>query len=249
MNYKIGEVLSNDKILADTYRMEIHGFENAKPGQFVNISTGDKSMLLRRPISISEVKKDSIVIIYKVVGKGTEILASKKAGDILDILGPLGNGFPIIKNDKVVLVGGGIGVPPLVEAAKKLKENGCEVNVVIGARTKELVILEDELKKYGTLYVATDDGSYGMKGNVIDCIEQNHIDFTTLYACGPNVMLKFLDRKYYGIKKGYLSFEQRMACGVGICYGCILKPKENKEAFLRVCKDGPVFELGVVNYD
>ena len=249
MNYKMGEVIRNNPILDDTYEMEIAGFTNAVQGQFVNISTGDKSMLLRRPISISEVREESIVIIYKVVGKGTEILASKKPGDVLDVLGPLGNGFPLVMNKKVVLVGGGIGVPPLVETAKKLKESGCEVNVVIGARNKELVILEDKLKNYGKVYVTTDDGSYGMKGNVIDCIEQNKIDFDVLYACGPNVMLKFLDKKYYGVKEGYLSFEQRMACGVGICYGCILKPKENREAFLRVCKDGPVFELGVVKYE
>lgn len=249
MNYKIGEVIKNNPILEDTFEMEIAGFADAKPGQFVNVSVGDKSMLLRRPISISQVKEESIVIIYKVVGKGTEILASKKPGDVLDVLGPLGNGFPLKNNRKVLLVGGGIGVPPLVETAKKLKENGCEVNAVIGARNKGLVILEDELKKYGNVYVATDDGSYGLKGNVIDCIEQNKIDFDVLYACGPNIMLKFLDNKYYGSKEGYLSFEQRMACGVGICYGCILKPKEERESFLRVCKDGPVFELGVVKHD
>ena len=249
MNYKIGEVIKNEQILEDTYEMELYGFENAKPGQFVNVSVGDKSMLLRRPISISEVKDKSIVIIYKVVGDGTEILSHKKAGDVLDILGPLGNGFPMKKDKKVVLVGGGIGVPPLVEAAKKLKENGCEVNVVIGARNKSLVILEDKLKQYGNVYISTDDGSYGLKGNVIDCIEKNNIDFDILYACGPNIMLKFLDKKYFGVKEGYLSFEQRMACGVGICYGCILKPREEKDTFLRVCKDGPVFELGVVKYE
>lgn len=249
MKNEIGKVIRNNLIFDDTYEMEIEGFSDATPGQFVNVKTGDNSLLLRRPISISEVNANSIVITYKVVGAGTKILSEKKPGDLLDILGPLGNGFPIVKNENVVLVGGGIGVPPLVETAKKLKESGCNVSVVIGARNKSLVIYADKLAKYGKVYVATDDGSIGFKGNVIECIEGNNIEFDTLYACGPNIMLKFLDYKYNGIKKGYLSFEERMACGVGICYGCVCKPKEIKDGFLRVCKEGPVFELGVVKYE
>lgn len=249
MKKEIGKVIRNNLIIDDTYEMEISGFTDAKPGQFINIKTGDNALLLRRPISICEVNDASIVITYKVVGAGTKILSEKKAGDSLDILGPLGNGFPIVKNQNVCLVGGGIGVPPLVETAKKLKEAGCNVNIVIGARNKDLVIYDEKMKQYGNVFVATDDGSMGFKGNVIQCIESNNIEFETLYACGPNVMLKFLDLKYNGIKTGYLSFEERMACGVGICYGCICKPREIKDGFLRVCKEGPVFELGVVKYE
>lgn len=242
-------IIRNNLISDDTYEMEIEGFADAAPGQFVNVKTGDNALLLRRPISISEVKDSSIIITYKVVGAGTKILSEKKAGDVLDILGPLGNGFPIVSNQNVVLVGGGIGVPPLVETAKKLKKAGCNVSIVIGARNKSLIIYDDKLEKYGKVYIATDDGSKGFKGNVIQCIKENNIEFETLYACGPNVMLKFLDLEYNGKKKGYLSFEERMACGVGICYGCICKPREIKDGFLRVCKEGPVFELGVVKYE
>lgn len=249
MRKEIGRIIRNNLIIEDTYEMEIEGFSDAKPGQFINIKTGDNALLLRRPISVCEVKESSIIITYKVVGAGTKILSEKKPGDVLDILGPLGNGFPIVKGKKVLLVGGGIGVPPLVETAKKLKENGCIVSVVIGARNKSLVIYDDKLKEFGNVYISTDDGSIGFKGNVIECIEHNNIDFDTLYACGPNIMLKFLDKKYEGIKEGYLSFEERMACGVGICYGCICKPREIKDGFLRVCKEGPVFELGVVKYE
>lgn len=249
MRKEIGKIIRNNLIIDDTFEMEIEGFTDARPGQFVNVKTGDNALLLRRPISISEVTETSIIITYKVVGAGTKILSEKKPGDVLDILGPLGNGFPICKGEDVVLVGGGIGVPPLVETAKKLKKAGCNVSVVIGARNKSLVIYDEKLKNYGTVYVATDDGSMGFKGNVIECIEANNIKFDTLYACGPNIMLKFLDMKYQGVKKGYLSFEERMACGVGICYGCICKPREIKNGFLRVCKEGPVFELGVVKYE
>lgn len=244
----IARVLRNDLIAYETYEMEIEGFTNAHAGQFVNIKTGDNALLLRRPISISEVLDNSIVITYKVVGKGTTVLSQKKPGDYLDVLGPLGNGFSLCKNKKVLLIGGGIGVPPLVEAAKRLSKDN-EVTIVIGARDKSQVIYEEKLSTYGKVYVTTDDGSYKDKGNVIECIEKNNIDFDIFYACGPSIMLKFLDLKYNGVKEGYISFEERMACGVGICYGCVCVPRELKDGMLRVCKEGPVFGLGVIKYE
>lgn len=244
----LAKVIRNDLISDLTYEMEIEGFTEAKAGQFINIKTGDNALLLRRPISISEILDNSIVITYKVVGAGTLVLSQKKPGDILDILGPLGNGFPLKENKKALLIGGGIGVPPLVELAKKLSKT-CEVITVIGARDKSQVIYEEKLSKYSKVYVTTDDGSYKEKGNVIECIERNNLDFDIFYACGPSVMLKFLDLKYQEKKEGYISFEERMACGVGICYGCVCKPRELKDGFLRVCKEGPVFGLGVIKYD
>ncbi|MGM9971145.1 MAG: dihydroorotate dehydrogenase electron transfer subunit [Anaeroplasmataceae bacterium] len=245
----LAKVIRNELIADLTYEMEIEGFTEAVAGQFINIKTGDNALLLRRPISISEVTDNSIIITYKVVGAGTKVLSEKKPGDILDILGPLGNGFPLKENKKALLIGGGIGVPPLVETAKRLKALGCDVTIVIGARDKSQVIYEEKLSKYGRVYVTTDDGSYKEKGNVINCIENNNIDFDVFYACGPSVMLKYLDLKYQGVKEGYISFEERMACGIGICYGCVCVPKELKNGMLRVCKEGPVFGLGVIKYE
>lgn len=242
------KILRQDLIALDTYEMEIEGFSDALPGQFINIKTGDNALLLRRPISICEIKENSIVITYKVVGAGTKVLSEKKAGENLDVLGPLGNGFPKTNKKNVLLVGGGIGVPPLVEVAKRLSKSA-NVTIVIGARDKSQVIYEEKLSKYGKVYVTTDDGSYGDKGNVINCIDNHNLDFDVFYACGPSVMLKFLDLKYQGKKEGYISFEERMACGVGICYGCVCKPREVKDGFLRVCKEGPVFGLGVIKYE
>lgn len=248
MNTELAKIIRNDLIALDTFEMEIEGFTNSKAGQFINIKTGDTSLLLRRPISVCEVKENSIVITYKVVGAGTKVLSEKKVNDYLDILGPLGNGFPLCKGKKVCLIGGGIGVPPLVQTAKELSKDN-EIIIVIGARDKSQVIYEEKLSKYGKVYVTTDDGSYMNKGNVIQLIEKENLDFDIFYACGPSVMLKFLDLKYEGKKEGYISFEERMACGIGICYGCICKPRELKDGFLRVCKEGPVFPLGVIKYD
>lgn len=248
MESRLAKIIRNELINEDTYEMEIEGFTSSKAGQFINVKTGDNALLLRRPISVSEVLENSIIITYKVVGAGTKVLSMKNPGETLDILGPLGNGFPIVKNKKVLLIGGGIGVPPMIQTAKELSLDN-EVIAIIGARNKSQVIYEEKLSKYAKVYVTTDDGSYRDKGNVIDCIEKNNIEFDCLYACGPTIMLKFLDLKYNGLKEGYLSFEERMACGVGICYGCICKPREIKNGFLRVCKEGPVFELGVVKYE
>ncbi len=248
MSVGLAKIIRNELIAIDTYEMEIEGFTESKPGQFVNIKTGDNSLLLRRPISISEIKNNSIVITYKVVGAGTKVLSEKQVGELIDVLGPLGNGFPLVKGKKVCLIGGGIGVPPLVETAKQLSKDN-EVIVVIGARYKSQVIYEEKLSKYAKVYVTTDDGSYQNKGNVIQLIENECLEFDLFYACGPSVMLKFLDLKYQGNKEGYISFEERMACGIGICYGCICKPKELKDGFLRVCKEGPVFPLGVIKYE
>ncbi len=240
-------IIRNDLIAPDVYEMELEGLTSL-PGQFINIKTGDKSLLLRRPISVSEVLENSIIITYKVVGAGTKILSDKLPNEYLDVLGPLGNGFPIVKNKKVCLVGGGIGIPPLVETAKQLSKDN-EVIVVLGGRDKSQVIYEQKLSKYATVYVSTDDGSYKHHGNVIDCIDHNNLEFDTIYACGPTVMLKYLDLKYQNKIEGYLSFEERMACGIGICYGCVCTPRSFKDGMLRVCKEGPVFGLGIINYD
>ena len=219
----------------------------AKPGQFISVYSNDKSRMLPRPISICEADAENgqLRIVYRVAGKGTEEFSGYTDGVKLDILGPLGNGFPLERMEegkKAFLIGGGIGVPPMVQLSKELKG---EKQIVVGYRDAQL-FLKEELDKNGTVYVATEDGSCGTKGNVLDCIKENGLDADVIYACGPTPMLRAL--KVYAEEKGiecWLSLEEKMACGIGACLACVCKSKEvdhhsnvhNK----RVCKEGPVF--------
>ena len=242
------KIIENKPLTNDIYKMTFEGDLKALPGQFVNVKINDSSLLLRRPISVFDCTEKSLSIIYRVVGAGTKELSTYKEGSTVSVLGPVGSGFPRVSKKKVLIVGGGIGVPPLYYLAKSLVSDN-EITFVLGFRDKSQVILENELSKYGKVIVTTDDGSYGLHGNVIKAIEEYNIDFDVVYACGPSRMLEAIDKKYYGQKEGYISFEERMACGIGICYGCACRPRELKKGMLRVCKEGPVFELGVINYD
>lgn len=218
----------------------------AKPGQFISVYSNDKSRVLPRPISICEIdcEKGALRIVYRVVGKGTEEFSKAKAGDSFEILGPLGNGFPLeeAKGKKVLMVGGGIGVPPMLQTAKEIEG---EAIIVSGYRNQDL-FLKEELEAAGTLFIATEDGSVGTKGNVVDAIRENKIEADIMFACGPKPMLRAL--KEYALEKGmpcWISMEEKMACGIGACLACVCQSKEvdshshvhNK----RICKDGPVF--------
>ena len=218
----------------------------AKPGQFISVYSNDKSRVLPRPISICEIdrEKGTLRIVYRVVGKGTEEFSKAEAGDSFEILGPLGNGFPIeeAKGKKVLMIGGGIGVPPMLQTAKEIEG---EAIIVSGYRNQDL-FLKEELESAGTLFIATEDGSVGTKGNVVDAIRENQIEADMMFACGPKPMLRAL--KDYALEKGipcWISMEEKMACGIGACLACVCKSKEvdghtnvhNK----RVCKEGPVF--------
>jgi len=215
--------------------------ENAAAGQFIEIYTGNGVNLLPRPISICEINKNegTLRIVYQVVGKGTGIFSRKKKGDILKIIGPLGNGYNIKNVNKSIFVGGGIGVPPLLETVKQTKG---EKVVVLGFRSMD--ILKDDFEKTGArVLIATDDGSVGFKGNVIDLMKYENITGDVIYSCGPRIMLKFLSQ--YAESKGiecFVSMEERMACGIGACVGCAIKIKDgNYFVHKKVCKDGPVF--------
>lgn len=235
-------ILSNVEIAKDIWKMEIETglVKNAKPGQFIEITV--PGFYLRRPISISEIKENSLVIIYKVLGEGTDKMTTLKAGELLDIFGPLGHGFPIEDIDAVLLVGGGVGVPPLYETAKQYLKKGTKVDVVLGFNDKSQVFYETEFKELGcSVSIATMDGSYGTKGTALDAIKENEITTDFISSCGPLPMLRALDSAY---SKGYISLEARMACGLGACMGCVVKDKDGNS--LRVCKDGPVFEVGKV---
>lgn len=214
----------------------------AVPGQFAQILVPGHT--LRRPISICSIDKaeGTLRFVFQVRGGGTADLAKIKPGDFIDILAPLGKGFPIDPDKRTLLVGGGIGVPPLLAAAQAL---GGNATAILGFRTKDLVILEEDFKSAGAhVRIATDDGSYGHKGLVTDLAEG--VDFDVLMACGPGPMLRGARAlaESRGVP-GYLSLEQRMACGVGACLGCAvaLIDEDGREYFGHVCKDGPVFPM------
>ena len=236
-----GKIIQNIKIAEDTYELKLETdlAYKAKAGQFINIEI--PGFFLRRPLSIAMIDGPILTIIYKVVGQGTAALKEIKAGT-LSLLGPLGNGFPLLDEARVLIIGGGIGLPPLYELARQYLKKGSEVTVVAGFQTSSQLILEDEFKALGVkLYIATDDGSYGYHGNVLALIDHYKISDDFVLACGPLPMLRAIDKRY---ERGYYSLEQRMACGVGACMGCVCKGKDGKT--YRVCKDGPVFPLGKV---
>ena len=224
----------------------------AKPGQFIAVFPKDKSTLLPRPISICEVREDrkALRIVYRVAGQGTAEFSGYQAGDSIAILGTLGNGFPLEKGEgrKVFLMGGGIGVPPILELAKQLN---ADKMVVVGYRDSNTFLRED-FEQIARVYIATEDGSVGTKGNVMNAIEENGIEADVIFACGPRPMLRAI--KAYAAQKGikaYISLEEHMACGVGACLGCVVSTKEvdhhSHVNNARICTDGPVFDAEDVN--
>lgn len=247
-------VISQQEIAENIFDMWIETglAAEAHPGQFIGVFPKNKSTILPRPISICEVneEKTALRIVYRIAGQGTKEFSSYTAGDKVDILGILGNGFPLEagKGKKTFLMGGGIGVPPILQLAKELN---AEKQVVVGYRDNNLFLKED-LDKYATVYVATEDGSAGTKGNVMDAIAANALDAEVIYACGPMPMLRAI--KKYAEEKGikaYISLEEHMACGVGACLGCVVKTKEvdhhSHVNNARICTDGPVFDAEEVN--
>lgn len=234
------KILLNQKIAQDVYKME---FESSlspacQPGQFIEIAV--PGFFLRRPISICEIKEETLTIIYKVVGEGTQAMAKMEAGETINVFGPCGQGFPNHIPNELLLVGGGVGVPPLYEAAKENPDK--DRIVVLGFNSKTDIFYEQEFKALGCkVYVATMDGSYGTKGTVLDVIHEQKLENAFVFACGPLPMLKAIQDAF---SKGYLSLEARMACGIGACMGCVVDTVEGKS--VRVCKDGPVFPMGMV---
>jgi dihydroorotate dehydrogenase electron transfer subunit len=238
-------VISNSMIAHKTYEMVLQGDTSkiSRPGQFINIKIEDSyQTFLRRPISISSYRDNSITIIYKIFGEGTKRLSTKRLNDQLDILCPLGNGYSIKESvQKSLLIGGGVGVPPLLGVAQELQKKGMSFDVVMGFGTKVDVFLEAKFKSMGAnVYIATNDGSYRYKGNVVDVIKNLDINFDYYYACGPEKMLHALVKEGY---TGQLSFEERMGCGFGACMGCTHK---TLDSYKRICKEGPVLESSEV---
>ena len=243
-------IIRQEEIADDIYSMWLQTdkiAEQAVPGQFISVYSNDGSRLLPRPISLCEIDKDkkALRIVYRVAGKGTAEFAQCQKGDKLEILGPLGNGFPMERAEgkKVFLIGGGIGIPPMVELSRQLPG---EKTVIAGYRDDKL-FLKEELERNAVFYAATEDGSVGTKGNVMNAIEENHLQADVIFACGPMPMLRAI-KKYAEEKKikAYISLEEHMACGVGACLGCVVKTKEvdhhSHVHNARICTDGPVFD-------
>ncbi len=234
MKQSVFEIKTNKKIADGIYKMILSGETDSitAPGQFINIKLD--SFFLRRPISVCDYDENTVTIIYKTVGSGTEKMSTLKSGEKLDVLIGLGNGFDTQKSgENPLLIGGGVGTPPMYNLAKKLSENGKNVTVVLGFNSKSDVFYEKEFKALGAnVIITTADGSYGKKGFVTDALPENYSYF---YACGPLPMLKAVYDKTK--TSGELSFEERMGCGFGACMGCSCKTKYKNK---RICKDGPV---------
>lgn len=223
--------------------------KTAVPGQFISIYTNDGTKLLPRPISICEIEpnKNRLRVVYRIAGEGTKQFSALKEGDEISILGPLGNGFTK-REKKAILIGGGIGIPPMLELAKQLD---CEKSIVLGYRDE--IFLNKEFEPYGEVFLASEDGKHGTKGTVLDAIRECAICGAVIYACGPTPMLRAIQS--YALEndiEAQLSLEERMACGIGACLACVCKSKEVDEHThvhnKRICKDGPVFDAREVDF-
>lgn len=244
---EIATVVYQSEIATDIYSLllKVSFARHVVPGQFVSLYSSDGSRLLPRPISICEANAETntIRLVYRIAGKGTREFSHLGEGDTIEILGPLGNGFPVseYKDKRVLLVGGGIGIPPLLSCADSLTEPV----FVVGYRSETYLL--DDIKKRGEVHVATEDGSLGTPGNVIDAIKADNVKADVIMSCGPMPMLRAL--KSYALSEGipcYVSMEERMACGIGVCLGCVCNTTHVDDHShvnnARICKDGPVFD-------
>lgn len=252
-NYRL--ILEN-KLINDQFG--IISIENntntiVQPGQFINIYLNNADKMMPRPFSIFSADDNSVKVVYKIVGTGTEIISTLKAGEKIRAMFPLGNSFPLPAQQNIALVGGGVGIPPLVNYLKTNKNN-YNIDFYYGSRgSKELILLDEINQITENLYISTDDGSQGIKGNVITALKKNDKKYDVILACGPHPMLKALNgySDENGIKL-YVSLEERMGCGFGVCMGCVVKVKKdnsNEEPYSRVCKEGPVFDSEIIDWE
>lgn len=244
MKQEIFKITSNENIAPSVYKMVLAGdtSEITAPGQFVNIKL--EGFYLRRPISICDYDGDSLTLIYKTVGGGTEDLSRRKPGEELDLLISLGNGFDTRKSgDNPLIIGGGVGIPPLYALCKKLISEGKKPAVILGFNTRTEIFYENEFKALGCeVFVTTADGSHGIKGFVTAAMDKT--EYSYIYSCGPLPMFKAVNAN--AETSGQFSFEERMGCGFGACMGCSLMTRNGAK---RVCKDGPVFEREEIEWE
>lgn len=230
---QLATILSNREIATATMEMKVKvGSGDIAPGTFFHVKTSE---LLRRPLSVANVEGDVVTFLYKVIGSGTKDLAMRQTGDVLDVLGPLGNGFPLEQQGKrVVLVGGGIGVPPLYYTRRMLAARGIDTVAILGFDTKTSIFYEEAFRELGETIITTVDGTYGETGFVTGPLARIEADI--LFSCGPEPMLKAVASSH--IEERYISIENRMGCGIGACFACVC---EAPNGYVKVCSDGPVF--------
>jgi dihydroorotate dehydrogenase electron transfer subunit len=247
-------ITSNKEIARSIFEMKLTGRGVSlmtTPGQFLHVSVGmNSSKLLRRPLSICDVdfSQEEVTLLYRASGDGTKQLSQKKPGEIVDVLGPLGNGFDleqIDRNKKALLIGGGIGVPPLYYLGKRLKEAGINVSFILGYQSLEDSFYVEKFMEIGETTVTTADGSFGQKGFVTDAMETCLIEKPVIYSVGPAVMLKAIEERA-GSLTGFLSLEERMGCGIGACFACVCPAETRQSGYVKICCDGPVFKMGEV---
>ena len=246
MNREWMEILEHKKIARDTFLLVLSG-EIAnhvrEPGQFVHIQVS-QDYFLRRPVSIADVDKDkgSITLLYKVMGKGTDALSKKNPGEKIDVLGPGGRGYPLdqLTTKRALIVGGGIGVPPLYYLAKELYKRDVVITSVIGFQSADDVFFLDQFQELGNVYVTTNDGSLGTKGFVTDVTAHLKEEVDMFFSCGPTVMLQSVKEQLADLP-GYISIEERMGCGIGACFACVV-PSNDDKGYRKICCDGPVFK-------
>lgn len=242
----LAKIIENQKITKDIYQLILEGNFVKKieqPGQFVHLLIPSQKTFLRRPFSLASYHQDKnqCTILYKILGTGTKELAQLTKGTSISLLGPLGNGFfvnPLY--EKVLLIGGGIGIPPLYELGKEFQKKGTEVTFLLGYRNQEEVFYQEEFAKLGTVITYTEDGSFGHQGRIDAAFPTLEKDWDAIYSCGPTPMLKAIKETFSNQYPTYLSLEERMACGFGVCYGCVVAQTKGKTP-LKVCQDGPVF--------
>lgn len=242
-------ISSTRNIALDTVEMVLKNkyiSSNAMAGQFLNVLMPGHT--LRRPISIADVDRENetVTILFKQIGEGTKKLAACQSGVILDVVGPSGNGFPenVQKDSTVLLIGGGVGVPPLYYLGKTLAAQGVKVITILGFRSKDHVFYEEKFRELGETRIVTDDASFGEQGYVTDVLDKVE-DFDCYYACGPLPMLRAITEKLAD-KQGFISLEERMGCGVGACFACVI-PADTEKGYKKICSDGPVFAAGEVS--
>ncbi len=258
MKQEMMTIISQIKIAPKIFELILKGKlvkEMKTPGQFLHIKVPQADLLLRRPISLASIdqKKETCTVIYRVEGVGTESLSLLKKNDFLDVMGPLGNGFDtafVKPNDRVFIIGGGIGVPPLYQLSKELKQRQAKVVHLLGFAKKEVIFYEEEFRALGETYYSTDDGSYGILGHAGNLLVKARKvgEPSAVYACGSNGLLKMVEQNFSTHPHAYLSLEARMACGMGACYACVchLQKDETGTKSKKICDEGPVFPTGEV---
>jgi dihydroorotate dehydrogenase electron transfer subunit len=249
-------VRSNRLIAKNVYELVLEGnmvSEISQAGQFVDLRVPRADLILRRPISISRVDPElhQLTLVIRAGGEGTSSICAVKAGETLDVLGPLGHGFPtdfLSKNQTALLIGGGIGIPPLLELAHRLKAIGVFCTIVLGYLNQDAVFYIEEFEEAGQVWIATDDGSIQTKGTVETVLDQHLSEMTydAIYACGPKGLNRMVNTRYRNHPHAYVSLEERMACGIGACAACVCQKADKPNENVKVCDDGPVFKTDTV---